>query len=388
MKQAIGAMLTTGLLIVVCLLMDECRITHGCAAAPPRDEDVTITDETALIVWDSASKTEHFIRNANFETKADDFGFLVPTPSVPTLHESGGRVLSELADRTVARIEYRDVTTEKFRLFKPGTGFDFFQNFFPGSPMTDSAMPPNAGSVEVIDEVSVAGYDATILKATNAADLLKWLEEHEYAARPALLEWLEAYTQNDWYITAFRISKSASSGPSGIAARPVRITFQTDRPFYPYREPEDARSEPSAETRSRLLRLYVLADQKMEGHLGESDMVPAKTVWANRLPAFDGGNLNRLFPSENGTAPSVINSSTLYLTEFEDHSSPRPGTDELFLLPAADQTTVERPPIVKPVERFVYSPDLYKAPFWMLGFGIVFGVVRLRWKSSRTQVKK
>jgi hypothetical protein len=352
-----------------------------------RDEDVTITDETALIVWDSASKTEHFIRNANFETTAEDFGFLVPTPSVPTLHESGGRVLSELAYRTAARTEYRDVTTETFRLFKPGTGFDFFQVLLPGSAMTDSAMPPNAGSVEVIDAVSVAGYDATILKATDAAELLQWLEEHEYAARPALLEWLEAYTQNGWYITAFRISKTETSGASGIAARPVRITFETDRPFYPYREPADARSKPASEAQSRLLRLYVLADQKMEGHLGESDTVPAKTVWANRLPAFDGGNLNRLFPSENGTAANVINSSTLYLTEFEDHSSPRPRTDELFLLPTADQTTVERPPITRSVERFVYSPEFYKAPFWMLGFGIVFGFVRRRLKSPRTQAE-
>jgi hypothetical protein len=280
------------------------------------------------------------------------------------------------------------VTTEKFRLFKPGTGFDFIWNFLPGSVPTDSAPPLTASAVEVINEVSVAGYDATILKATDAAELLKWLEEHEYAARPALLEWLAAYTQNGWYITAFRISRSESSGSSGMVARPVRMTFQTDRPFYPYREPADTRSQPASTVQPRLLRLYVLSDQKMEGHLGESDTVPATTVWANRLPEFEIGNLNRQFPDENGTAANLINSSTLYLTEFEDHSSPRPGTDELFLLPAIDQTTVERPPIIRPVERFVYSPDFYKAPFWMLGFGIVYGVVRLRLKTSRTQAKK
>lgn len=388
MKQAIGAILTTGLLVVVFVLLDESRISHGCAAAPPRDEDVTITDEAALIIWDSVNRTEHFIRNANFQTEAEDFGFLVPTPSVPTLHESGGRILSELAQRTVARTEYRDVTTEKFRLFKPGTGFDFFWNFLPGSAPTDSAPLRAESAVEVINEVSVAGYDATILKATDAAELLKWLEEHDYAARPALLEWLAAYTQDGWYITAFRISKSESPGSSGMMARPVRMTFETARPFYPYREPADTRSQPASTVQPRLLRLYVLADQKMEGHLGGTDTVPATTVWANRLPEFEIGNLNRQFPDENGTAANVINSSTLYLTEFEDHSSPRPGTDELFLLPATDQTTVGRPPIIRPVERFVYSPNFYKAPFWMLGFGIVIGVVRLRLRMTRTLPKK
>lgn len=387
MKQVTSLVLTAGFSLTL-LLQNHSRVSLGCAAAPPRDEDVTITDETALIVWDSANKTEHFIRNANFETKAEDFGFLVPTPSVPTLHESGGRVLSELANRTAARPEYRDVTTEKFRLFKPGTGFDFFQNFFPESADTESDMKLTAGAVEVIDEVAVAGYDATILKATDAAELLSWLEENNYAARPELLEWLNTYIQNGWYITAFRISKSETSGSSGIAARPVRMTFETDRPFYPYREPADARSQSASKAQPRLLRLYVLADQKMEGHLGESDIVPAKTVWADRLAGSDEKAMNQLFPKENGTETTVINSSTLYLTEFEDHSSPRAGTEELFLIEAADQATVQRPRIIRPVERLVYSPDLYKAPFWILGFGMVIGIVRRRSRTLRSQVKK
>ncbi|MDA1232312.1 MAG: hypothetical protein O2856_16185, partial [Planctomycetota bacterium] len=147
-------------------------------------------------------------------------------------------------------------------------------------------------------------------------------------------------------------------------------------------------SQPVLTDQSRMLRLYVLADQKMEGHLGESETVPATTVWANKLREFGVGNLNRQFPNVTGTPVPVINASTLYLTEFEDHSSPRPGTDELFLLPAADQTPVERPPIIKTGERVVYSPNLYKAPFWMLGFGIVFGVVRRRLTKLRMQAKK
>ncbi|MCA9063431.1 MAG: DUF2330 domain-containing protein, partial [Planctomycetaceae bacterium] len=231
----VAACLLTGSMYEAC-----CRNSQGCAVAPPRDIDVRISDETALIIWDQKSSTEHFIRNASFETQADSFGFLVPTPTVPVLHESGGRVLTELAVRTAARHERREVVEETFRLFRPGTGFDFYQRLYPSAAVT-GALPDAATGVQVIDEVSVAGYDAAILKATDSEELLRWLEEHDYAARPALLDWLEVYTSQNWYLTAFRISRQPDG--SRAVARPVRMTFQTDRPFYPYREPSDAGDE-------------------------------------------------------------------------------------------------------------------------------------------------
>ena len=55
----------------------------ACAPAPREGQIVEIADESAVIIWDSASQTEHFIRRASFKTEATDFGFLVPTPSQP-----------------------------------------------------------------------------------------------------------------------------------------------------------------------------------------------------------------------------------------------------------------------------------------------------------------
>src|SRR4051794_2669758 len=61
---------------------------RGCAAAWRRGEKVRVASESAIIVWDAAGKTQHFIRRARFETKARDFGFLVPTPTRPELAEA------------------------------------------------------------------------------------------------------------------------------------------------------------------------------------------------------------------------------------------------------------------------------------------------------------
>ena len=64
----------------------------ACAPAPMRGEYVEITNESALIIWDAESKTEHFIRRAAFQSTSTDFGFLVPTPTQPELAEADDSV--------------------------------------------------------------------------------------------------------------------------------------------------------------------------------------------------------------------------------------------------------------------------------------------------------
>ena len=84
----------------------------GCAAVPHRGESVSTAEETALIVWDEKTKTEHFIRRANFTTTAYDFGFLVPTPTRPYLDSADDSVFSDLSAITAAKVEYQTVVRE------------------------------------------------------------------------------------------------------------------------------------------------------------------------------------------------------------------------------------------------------------------------------------
>src|SRR5437016_3719837 len=75
------------LLAAACLSF-RAPAVRACAPAPPPGVRVEIADESAIIVWDAAAKTQHFIRRASFATAAHDFGFLVPTPAQPTLAEA------------------------------------------------------------------------------------------------------------------------------------------------------------------------------------------------------------------------------------------------------------------------------------------------------------
>src|SRR5436190_15619229 len=97
--------LATALLALV-LLADS---TPACCPAPPRGKPVVNADQTVIIIWDPVSKTEHFIRQASFKSEADDFGFLVPTPTQPELEESGNEAFPALYDLTKPEIKKHPV---------------------------------------------------------------------------------------------------------------------------------------------------------------------------------------------------------------------------------------------------------------------------------------
>ena len=51
----------------------------ACCPAPPSGKPVVNADQTVIILWDAANRTQHFIRKASFQSEADDFGFIVPS---------------------------------------------------------------------------------------------------------------------------------------------------------------------------------------------------------------------------------------------------------------------------------------------------------------------
>ncbi len=154
------------------------------------------------------------------------------------------------------------------------------------------------------------------------------------------------------------------------------MTFKTDRPFFPYREPADQRETKEPKAGDRLLRVFLLSSSRMEGTLGGagSSVWPGKTVWAGRFHGAENEAFNRLVPS-NGKAPGA------WLTVFEDKSSPRPGTDEVYFAPSNQPGTVELPPIIRTSAQSIPVPlDL----MLMLIGGLILMV---RWKRGRIQLK-
>ena len=322
-----------GPLFLTAVVFGQPKSASACAPAPPLNKPVAIADEVAIIILDQAAKTEHFIRRASFHTEAHDFGFLVPTPAKPTLAEAGDDAFTELARITAPRVVTRS---------RPA----------PGLSCGCAMAPPPAGlaaPVRVLEEKRVAGYDAVVLEADAPDALSRWLKEHGYEFSPALADWAAPYVKAGWKVTAFKVAKESPEAPA-VATSAVRMTFQTDRPFFPYREP--ASQAPSQATAglpstSRMLRVFFLGEKKVEGVLGEGNPSwPGSVAWANQLSGEDREKLLQLLKLPKETPPA-----SWWLTEFEDPSSPRPGTADVYFSTSADQAPKEREPHIEYVSR-------------------------------------
>lgn len=350
------------------------RPASGCAVLPPKDGTTTISSESALIIYDAATKTEHFIRTASFQSTSAEFGFMVPTPTKPDLALARPEVFGELTDitkrRTVVQKRAKELDFGCGLLPMAASKFDAV-----GAALPDGAQR----SVKVVEQKRVGDYEAVVLQASEPKTLRDWLTENGYDSRPALDPWFEAYTKGGWYITAFKIaadSPAAGGNTLALTSSAVRISFPTERPFYPYREPADMQAVKG----SRQLRLFVLSDERVSATIGDGDGAKAwqaKTEWSNKVPAERMAAV-----ADKGRLPASVGTREWHLTEFTDPSSPRPGTDELYLSKAADQSPVERPPNIVWEE---YDP-------WPWVFGSVAAVVAflvgfIVWKAVKAKPK-
>ena len=189
-----------------------------------------------------------------------------------------------------------------------------------------------ASSVQVLHTQKVAGYEAVTLAADNTKALTHWLKAHGYSASPSDKVWLAPYIHAHWKITAFKIAK-ADSRAATMTTSLVRMSFTTNQPFYPYREPAGNAIIPSTPA-PRLLRVFLLSNNWMRGRFQTPQPGkewPGVRVGINTLNDFWRGMLAQ----QTALKPSQL-PRNLTLTTFEDHSSPRPAlSDVIFQSPSA-----------------------------------------------------
>ena len=280
------------------------HLALACAAVGEKGP-VAIRGEEALIVWDDATKTEHFIRRAYFKDAPASFGFLVPTPTKPELAEAEASVF----DRLRARYE----KPPEMSLFTRGV---------------KSAPAAAEAPVLVVEQKEVAGLDATVLRANDAGALGKWLAAHKYPSSPALEKWLAPYVKAGAYITAFKLAGGAA--PTRSTA--VRMSVSALAPSFPYSEP------PSSGT-PRPFRLSVIAPNKMRGLIGDKPW-RAKVGYAASITEDTARAIL------DGVTPRAAQRPS-WLTVFDEPRSIR-GRDDLALVP--DQNRAVEPSITTRIE--------------------------------------
>lgn len=307
----------------------------ACCPAPPSGRAVVNADQTVVILWDAAAKTQHFIRQASFKSEADDFGFLVPSPSRPELDESGSDAFPFLAQLTAPEIQ---------RVGRPSPGMSCACSA--SAPTVKSALPD---AVRVLEQKQVAGFAATVLEADSSKVLVDWLQENGFAFSPEVEAWAKPYVEQRWKFTALKVAKEKAEGESSpdVAAAALRISFQTERPLFPYREPDSQKSAATLGASQRLLRIYFLGDARYDGELTKEQPWTGKVTWAGKLTGDSRKRALDLLKLPETTGPAEY-----WLTEFEDSWPYQPAPADLYFAPSAKQDSVKRPPIIQ----YVSSP--------------------------------
>lgn len=174
----------------------------ACCPAPPSGKPVVNADQTVILIWDAATKTQHFIRRASFRSEADDFGFLVPTPARPELEESGNEAFPYLQKLT---------EPERIKRTRPSEGMNCGCGC--ASPTKDTATKSAGANVTVLETKRVAGFNATVLQAGSADALVRWLKDHGYAFSPEVEAWAKPYVEAGW-----KINSLLTSSPNVLSA--------------------------------------------------------------------------------------------------------------------------------------------------------------------------
>jgi hypothetical protein len=232
--------------------------------------------------------------------------------------------------------------------------------------------------VKVLEERLVAGFQAAVLEAKSAGALAGWLKENGYAYSPEVKAWARPYVDAGWKFTALKIArKDQGLDKTRVTASALRISFKTEHPVFPYREPDYKGVNEKLEARQRLLRIYFLADARYDGTLTKDKKWSGRVVWAGKVSAADRKTLLKELKLPETTGPS-----TWWLTEFEDAWSYQGAPADVYFACSSNQRTVRRDPIearatpVLPNDASVYAlaAAMIVPPVW----------VRLRRRSRRT----
>ena len=269
-------------------------------------KEVVNADQTVIIIWDAATKTEHFIRKASFRSAADDFGFLVPTPTQPELEESGNDAFPYLQKLT---------EPEKIKVY------DTYLHFHIGCGKSESSRS-RTEAVHVRVQKEVAGFHAVVLKARSASALVGWLKDNGFVFSPEVEAWAKPYVEKGWMITAMRVG----AGLGGRGEKPgVRLgsAFDIqDRPSSLSLPGAGLQKRKTLTRDHRLLRIYFIGEARYKGDLDKLAPWSGKLAWADKLNGEQRQKCLELLNLPQSTGPSEW-----WLTEFEDdwaYKSARP----------------------------------------------------------------
>jgi hypothetical protein len=210
----------------------------GCFARPNAATPVVQAGERILFAHEGDEVIAYI--QIKYQGAADQFAWIVPLPSVPTVEVGTDELFTIVDNNTLPSYSLTNT-----RQFCDGTTTTTTGDSGCGGPFASSSGGPNytggaadmgaaaydmgkAGGI-VVEQASIGPYDYAVLKADDQAELTKWLDDNHYFVPSGAGDALKPYTHPGAYFLALKLRGGASTGD--IA--PVVLRYKSDLPMIP-----------------------------------------------------------------------------------------------------------------------------------------------------------
>ena len=311
--------------IVVSLLPAAVQ-ADGFVIAPPQ-YTIEETGQQAVLVYDEDTQQETMMISMTYQGTATEFVWLIPTPSKPEIERGSQSLISAIEDKINPRS------------FKSGGSMML------GSSDFTSASPEDV-TVKVVESKQVDYYDATVLEATSAEDLVAWLNTNGYTFPAESTYILNDYISNGWYFTALKIQNTVDTDAVTANLKkgkgtPVQLTFQAKNLVYPLRISAITQTDTTTEypfgdqktkkTTEQSVILYVFSDHKVE----TTGFTTTYADWLKRdvIEAFA--------TNTNGDPWVQLDNRKYFLTKLSASLAPSEMTEDVFPQETENNKTVD-----------------------------------------------
>lgn len=199
----------------------------GCFTPPDPTVPVVQAGERILFSVDQGQVTAHIQVQYSGAT-GNDFGWLLPLPSVPTLELGTDELFAQLLTATQPR--YRlTVTRDSSCLPVYATGGGTAFGGGTGGASGGFVDAGSSGPPLVVVQDSVGPYDYAVLRGDSKAEMLAWLNTNHYFVPNGTDDAVTPYIHAGGYFLALKLKSGATTGD----LQPVVLRYQSDFGFIP-----------------------------------------------------------------------------------------------------------------------------------------------------------
>lgn len=246
------------------------RPAVACACGALVDNtDSHVTGETSLLTWNSGHETITMMMK--MASSAPDAAWIMPAPEGTDVTLGSDTPFTALATDSQPRVEHvKDWTPTLSGLDRIGHN---------GARAGDSE---NSAGVEVESTTVLGPYQVVTLSGNDASAVNDWLIDNGYPDRSDLITPFQGYLDQGWRILAVKLVPQNPDEEFDGTLPPMNLSFDAPEPVYPIRLSSMA-------TRIQELRLYVVADHKLDISRQAAPDEPLDLFFSGRVKASDAG---------------------------------------------------------------------------------------------------